>query len=90
MIKVKDLIKGKWDLTDGEVLHHFLGMKVDYDTIKGTLSISVPAYIDKIVESAGLTNANPTRSPMNTQVILDKGQGQVESYPYVQHIRQLN
>ena len=59
-----------------------LGMKINCDEKKKTISLSQTHYIDSLLERFGLANANTVSTPMDPNVNLDeeedKGKGEKE------------
>ncbi|QRV90660.1 Copia protein [Ceratobasidium sp. AG-Ba] len=89
--RIKDEIKGIYECKDLGEIRHFLGMKLTRNREAGTLTINMPAYIDRIIERMGLRDANTAVSPMNPSVKLEPRPKDEEApyYPYDRAIGQL-
>ncbi|QRV75461.1 Copia-like polyprotein/retrotransposon [Ceratobasidium sp. AG-Ba] len=89
--RIKAEIKGIYDCKDLGEARHFLGMKITRDREAGTLTLNMPAYIDRIIDRMGLRDANTAVSPMNTSVKLEpRPEGEdAPYYPYNRAIGQL-
>ncbi|QRW13247.1 Reverse transcriptase (RNA-dependent DNA polymerase) [Ceratobasidium sp. AG-Ba] len=89
--RIKSEIKGIYDCKDLGEARHFLGMKITRDCEAGTLTLNMPAYIDRIIDRMGLRDANTAVSPMNTSVKLEpRPEGEdAPYYPYNRAIGQL-
>ena len=60
---VKDL-SANFIINDLGPVRHMLGMKVDQDRTKGTIHLSQPGLIDKLVSTSGLSDSTPRDIPM--------------------------
>jgi transposase InsO family protein len=96
--KFKVQLKRRFDLSDLGPACHFLGMHITRDREKRLLSISQKAYLEKILENAGMTQCNPVSTPMTPGVTLQKATrpptseeaDAIASIPYRRTIGELN
>ncbi|SLM35049.1 gag-pol polyprotein [Lasallia pustulata] len=61
---VKTALKRRFDMTDMGPVSHYLGMTIIRNRPSRTLWLSQAAYIEKIINDAGLTDAHVTQTPM--------------------------
>jgi hypothetical protein len=96
--KFKVQLKQCFDLSDLGPACHFLGMHITHDREKRLRTISQKAYLERILENAGMTMCNPVSTPMTPGVILQKATrapteeeaAAIASIPYRQTIGKLN
>jgi hypothetical protein len=94
----KTQLKHHFDLSDLGPAQHFLGIHIMHDQEKRLLAISQKAYLEKILENAGMSQCNPVGTPMTpgivlqkaTQAATDEEAAAIVSIPYHHTIRELN
>lgn len=62
--RVKAELVAAFQMVDMGPISFYLGLKVDRDREKGTIKLSQPAYIEKVLRKSFLDQANPTNTPM--------------------------
>ncbi|QRW03569.1 Retrovirus-related Pol polyprotein from transposon TNT 1-94 [Ceratobasidium sp. AG-Ba] len=67
-------------------LGHFLGYWVTRNRAKRTISITQDAYVKKLIDCAGLSDANPTTLPLPAGTQLERYTGSPVDFPYARHI----
>jgi transposase InsO family protein len=70
IIKFKEEMKSKFQMSDLGLLHYYLGLEVTQS--EAGITICQSAYAAKILESAGLTGCNPSHTPMEQRLKLSK------------------
>ena len=75
ILRLKQALSKRFQMTDLGPCHHYLGMEVTRDRHKKTLHLSQGAYVDKILKRFGLENCNKTYTPMEsgTRLVSDPG-----------------
>lgn len=63
-----DALKSRFKITDLGQTRSILGIRIDYDRSKGTLSLSQPKYIQDILETYGMADCNPIHTPDQKEV----------------------
>ena len=94
--KIKAQLMSEYKMTDGGVPSWFLGLAVDYDKEKGELHLSQEAYVERLLESHGMSNAASVKTPAATKR-LAKAEDQptqeeeeyMNSFPYRQVVGSL-
>lgn len=71
-----------FEMTDCGELNHFLGMKISYDRGAGRMQLSQIASIEKILQKFGMADCNPTKTPMEKKVQLDRHVTETVGEPY--------
>lgn len=54
----------RFDMVDQGEIHYLLGMSIKRDRKSRTLTISQPAYLQKVVERFGMKNSKPVSTPL--------------------------
>jgi Reverse transcriptase (RNA-dependent DNA polymerase) len=70
--KLDELVKNlaeTSDLTDEGELENFLGIKVDRSPDGKTFTLTQPLLIERIIETAGMNDANPRATPASPKVL---------------------
>lgn len=84
--KTVDDIKKKlsqfFKMTDCGELQHFLGMKIAYDRVLGTMCLSQEASIEKVLKKFGMDDCNPTKTPMEKGLQLTRSNTGMIGEPY--------
>lgn len=62
----------RYDMTDLGGLTYVIGIKVDHDPKTGSISISQPAYCERLLKRYGMENCLLKRTPLTPGVILTK------------------
>ena len=78
---LKKKLASVFAMTDCGELRHFLGMRIDYNRSGGTLKLSQGSNIEKVLQRFGMTECNPTRTPMEKGLQLPRG-GSTAGEPY--------
>lgn len=86
---VKKELMGLFEMRDLGELSEYLGFKITRNREEGTLSLTQPKYLRKIVEKMGLANANPVVLPMTPGTQLRSYSGEKISFPYAEKIGEL-
>ncbi len=69
---MKEELKKKLNVTDMGEIQYILGMKIDRNWDKGTITLSQKAYILKVLERMGMNDCKPVKMPMDPNVRLEK------------------
>ena len=67
----RDLAK-EFEMTDCGELNYFLGIKIEH--LNGTISLSQETSIDKVLNSFGMIDCNPVKTPMEKGLKLFKNE----------------
>lgn len=78
---VKKKLASVFAMTDCGELRHFLGMRINYNRREGTLRLSQESNIAKVLDRFGMSECNPTRTPMEKGLQLPRG-GPSAGEPY--------
>lgn len=79
--KLKRRLSVEFEMTDCGEAKFFLGMQIDYNLDRGDLKLSQDAAITKILEKFGMSDCNPTKSPMEKGLQLSR-EGSSTAQPY--------
>ena len=60
----KSQLQEHWEISEGDA-SFMLGMQIEHDRLYHTISISQEAFIDKLLTEFNLTDAMPSKVPMN-------------------------
>jgi hypothetical protein len=66
---VIDALKAKFEINDLGQIKHYLGTSVDIRD--GGIKISQSSYIDDLLESFNMSDAHPTKSPLDLSLLID-------------------
>ncbi|TFY76086.1 hypothetical protein EWM64_g7925 [Hericium alpestre] len=66
MIQFKDVLKAHFEMTNLGELHWLLGIEIQCDRGRRTLSMSQSAYIDTIISCFNLQDAKPLSTPLDS------------------------
>ncbi len=72
MSNMKEELKKKLNVTDMGEIQYILGMKIDRNWDKGTITLSQKAYILKVLEKIGMNDCKPVKMPMDPNIWLKK------------------
>jgi transposase InsO family protein len=94
----KTRLKQRFDLSDLGPARHFLGMHITRDREQRIITVSQKAYLEKILENAGMSQCNPVSTPMTPGITLQKATRAptqeevvtIASIPYRRTIGELN
>ncbi|GAA5905624.1 hypothetical protein JCM5296_000531 [Sporobolomyces johnsonii] len=70
--EIKRQLWSRFKMTGGDDASFVLGIAIQRDRTAGTITLSSPSYVDKMLEIAGLTSCNPAQAPMKEGVHLQK------------------
>ncbi|QRV77015.1 Retrovirus-related Pol polyprotein from transposon TNT 1-94 [Ceratobasidium sp. AG-Ba] len=85
---VNELLRA-FDMRDLGELRHFIGIQFIRDRASRSLTLSQSAYVDLIVEEAGLLDAYPADTPASTTTQLTRHEGVRPNFPYARTIGRL-
>jgi hypothetical protein len=96
MDKIKALLTASFKMRDLGAASFLLGLEIQRDRKKRTISLSQTKYIDAILKRCGMTDCNPAKTPMataprlsaedpvdNTTLLQQTINGETVSYPMV-------
>jgi len=72
ILKFKDQLRTRFEISDLGELTWLLGLKVERDQTARTITLSQEAYINTVLEQFHLEEANPVTMPMETGAVLTK------------------
>lgn len=81
IVRLKKELSAVFKMTDCGEVHHFLGMKVEYNRNEGRLRLSQEAQVVKILQRFGMINCNSCKTPMEKGLQL-KRDGPSTNEPY--------
>jgi hypothetical protein len=95
--KVKSDLASHFKIHDQGPTTSILGIKVERDRPNRTISLSQPGYIESILEQFGMSDCNPTHTPMEENQKLSASmspdmpecQSEMKAYPYRELIGKL-
>ncbi|QRW11755.1 Retrovirus-related Pol polyprotein from transposon TNT 1-94 [Ceratobasidium sp. AG-Ba] len=79
----------EFEMRDLGAIRHYLGISFTRNREQGTLTLNQKAYIDGLVELAGLKDAYPALTPMSPSVQLTRYKGVKPKYDYGMYIGKL-
>jgi hypothetical protein len=62
--RFKSQLREHWEISEGDA-SFMLGMRIERNRLNHTISISQEAFIDKLLTEFNLTDATPSKVPMN-------------------------
>ena len=71
MVKLKDDLRGLFDITDLGEPNKLVGLEFTRDRERGTLTIRQTKYIESILERYGMHDANPVSTPLDPSIKLE-------------------
>jgi len=71
MVKLKDDLKGLFDITDLGEPNQLVGLEFTRDREQGTLTIWQTQYIESILQKYGMHDANSVSTPLDPKVKLE-------------------
>ena len=78
MMKMKSELQSIFEITDLGEPTRIVGIKIDRDRTKNTITISQKQYLDMLLEREGMANTNPVGMPMDSSVQLNPSEGESE------------
>lgn len=69
---LKSELNQRFEMTDLGPVHQFLGMRVERNRVKKTITISQGAYINKVLDRFGMSDCKPVSTPMVSGTQLHK------------------
>ena len=78
MTKMKSELQSIFEITDLGEPTRIVGIEIDRDRTKNTITISQKQYLDMLLEREGMANANPVGMPMDPSVQLNPSEGESE------------
>ena len=90
MLQIKGSLEKHFKMMDAGPASWVLGMQVQVDTERGTISIDQSQYIRKVLQRFGMADCKPVATPLPEKAILQAASDdEVEAarnYPYLQVI----
>ena len=75
MTKMKSELQSIFEITDLGEPTRIVGIEIDRDCTKNTITISQKQYLQMILEKEGMENANPVGMPMDPGIQLNLPKG---------------
>lgn len=83
MATIKKLFSNEFEMTDMGEASSFLGMQIERDIQKGTITLSQSRYLQKVLHKFGMQECKSKSTPMEKGLHLDLGEkGKCSNHPY--------
>lgn len=80
---IKKLLSNEFEMTDVGEAGSFLGMQIQRDIEKGTITLNQSSYLEKVLRKFGMQECKPKTTPMEKGLHLDLGEkGKCSNHPY--------